>query len=93
MNKNQDTNMKKQKKLAPIHPGEILREEFLVPLKLSQAELARGINVSARRINDICQEKRSITPDTAYRLGIYFNMGVNGMEFWLNLQQKYEKEC
>ncbi len=85
--------MKNHKKLPPIHPGEILREEFLIPLKLSQAELARSINVSTKRVNDICQEKRSITPDTAYRLGIYFNMGPNGMDFWLNLQQKYEREC
>ena len=81
------------KKLPPIHPGKILKEEFLLPANLSQAELARGINVSLRRVNDICQEKRGVTPDTAYRLAVYFNMGFEGTDFWLNLQQRYEREC
>lgn len=73
--------MNKQQKLAPIHPGEILKEEFLIPREISQAQLARGINVSLKRINEICQGKRGITPDTAYRLGIYFNLGETGTEF------------
>jgi addiction module HigA family antidote len=64
-----------------IHPGEILKEELLTPRGISQAELARSINVSVRRVNDICQGKRSITPDTALRLALYFNLGSEGVEF------------
>jgi addiction module HigA family antidote len=64
-----------------IHPGEILKEELLIPRGISQAELARSINVSARRVNDICQGKRGITPDTALRLSLYFNLGNEGVEF------------
>jgi len=74
-----------------IHPGEILKEELLTPRGISQAELARSINVSVRRVNDICQGKRSITPDTALRLALYFNLGSEGVEFWMNLQHNYEK--
>jgi antitoxin HigA-1 len=72
--------MKNLKKLPPIHPGEILKEE-LEYLEVSQAELARAINVSTRRVNEICQEKRGISTDTALRLGIYFGMGEKGAEF------------
>ncbi|CAG8751270.1 6919_t:CDS:2, partial [Ambispora leptoticha] len=61
-----------------IHPGEILKAELLTPRGISQAELARSINVSVRRVNDICQGKRSITPDTALRLALYFNLGSQG---------------
>jgi len=81
------------KKLLPIHPGAILRKHFLEPKNVSQAELSRSINVSTKRINEICQEKRGITPDTAYRLSLYFDLGNDGVEFWINLQQRYEKEC
>ena len=79
----------KTKKLAPIHPGEILREEFMKPLGLSQNALARALNVPPRRINEIVLEKRGITADTALRLGRYFAMAP---EFWLNLQTHYDLE-
>ncbi|CAI2162645.1 6802_t:CDS:2 [Funneliformis geosporum] len=62
-----------------IHPGEILKKELLTPQGISQAELARSINVSVRRVNDICQGKRGITPDTALRLALYFNLGNEGL--------------
>ena len=74
----------------PIHPGEILSEEFLVPMAISQSRLARDINVPPRRINEICLGKRSITPDTALRLARYFGMSA---EFWMTLQQRYDLEC
>src|SRR5437764_9209294 len=61
-------------KLKPISPGEILLEEFLKPLGISQSRLARDLNVPVGRINDIVQEKHAITPDTALRLAVYFNM-------------------
>jgi antitoxin HigA-1 len=67
-------------KLPPIHPGEILKDE-LEYLKISQVEIAQAINVSTRRINEICQAKRGISADTALRLGIYFKMGEKGAEF------------
>src|SRR5712672_504401 len=75
------------RKLTPITPGEILLEEFLKPLAISQSRLARDLNVPAGRINDIVQGKRAITPDTALRLAVYFNMTP---EFWLNLQRHYD---
>jgi len=62
--------MNKQK-LAPVHPGRILQNKFLIPLNISQSQLARDINVSVRKINEICQGKRSITIDTAARLALY----------------------
>ena len=77
------------KKLAPIHPGEILAEEFLSPMALSQYRLAKGIGVPARRINEIVQGKRSITADTALRLGRFFSMEP---QFWMNLQSHYDLE-
>jgi addiction module HigA family antidote len=73
--------------MKPMHPGEILREEFLVPLKLSASALAKAIKVPANRISAIVAEKRSITADTALRLGKAFSTTP---EFWLNLQQAYE---
>ena len=82
------------KKSRAIHPGETLKEEFLVPRKISQSELARGIGVPLKRVNEICQGKRSITPNTALRLALYFNLGLlEGTDFWINLQHKYEKRC
>jgi len=75
--------------LAPIHPGEILMEEFLKPLGLSQYKLAKDIHVPARRINEIVHGKRSITADTALRLSRYFNLSER---FWLNLQARYDLE-
>ena len=75
---------------TPIHPGEILSEEFLVPMGVSQSRLARDINVPPRRVNEICLGKRAITPDTALRLARYFGMSA---EFWMTLQQRYDLEC
>jgi addiction module HigA family antidote len=79
----------KTKMLAPIHPGEILMEEFLKPLGISQYKLAKDINVPARRINEIVHGKRSISADTALRLSRYFNLSER---FWLNLQARYNLE-
>ena len=76
-------------KLAPIHPGEVLLEEFLKPLSLSQNRLALDIGVAPRRINEIVLGKRSITADTALRLGRYFRMSA---QFWLGLQMDYDLE-
>jgi len=77
------------KRIEPIHPGEILLEEFLVPMGLSQNQLAREIGVPPRRINEIVLGKRRITADTALRLARYFNMSPG---FWLGLQMDYELE-
>ena len=76
-------------KMHNIHPGEILREEFMVPFKLSQNKLARGVGVSPRRINEIVLGKRAITADTALRLSLYFGTSE---EFWMGLQDDYELE-
>jgi len=82
--------MKKNQKMAPNHPGEILREELLIPRSISQSQLAQKLKISFRRINEICQGKRPITMDTALRLSIYFGTSV---ELWLDLQRDYELEC
>ncbi len=74
----------------PIHPGEILLEEFLRPLGISQYRLAKDISVPQRRISEITQGKRSVTADTALRLGRYFDMEA---QFWLNLQSRYDLLC
>lgn len=76
-------------KIPPIHPGEILLEEFLSPLGISQYRLAKDISVPPRRINEIVQGKRSITADTALRLARYFGTSE---QFWLNLQAHYDLE-
>ena len=76
-------------KLAPIHPGEILLEEFLEPMGISQYRLANDISVPPRRINEIVLGKRSITPDTALRLSLYFGLSER---FWINLQTRYDIE-
>ena len=73
--------------LPPVHPGEVLAEEFLKPLGISQYRLARDIAVSPRRINEIVQGKRSISADTALRLARYFGTTDR---FWLNLQGRYD---
>jgi addiction module HigA family antidote len=78
-----------KQKLLPIHPGEILMEEFLKPMDISQYRLAKDISVPARRINEIIQGKRSITPDTALRLSRYFGLSER---FWVNLQARYDIE-
>ena len=79
----------KTKKIAPIHPGEILLEEFMKPLGISQYRLAKDINVPARRINEIVHGNRAITADTALRLSRHFNLSER---FWLNLQARYDLE-
>lgn len=76
-------------KLPPIHPGEILLEEFLEPMGISQYRLAKDINVPPRRINEIVLGKRAITPDTALRLSLYFGLYER---FWMNLQTRYDLE-
>jgi len=76
-----------ENRIDPIHPGEILLEEFLKPLNLSQNRLALDIRVPARRINEIVLKKRRITADTALRLARYFNMSA---QFWLGLQMDYD---
>lgn len=73
----------------PIHPGEVLLTEFLEPLGVSQYRLAKSIKVTPRRINEIAHGRRSITADTALRLGRFFGMEA---EFWLNLQSHYDME-
>ncbi len=75
--------------LPPIHPGEMLREEFMVPMGLSANALAIAIGVPATRIGEIVHERRGISGDTALRLGRYFRMTA---EFWMNLQSRYELE-
>ncbi len=77
-------------KMRPIHPGEVLREEFLVPLNMSAHALALELKVPAPRINDIVRERRAITPDTALRLARYFG---NTPQFWMNLQTSYDLKC
>ena len=77
----------KTKKIDPIHPGEVLMEEFLKPLELSQNQLANDIGVPPRRINEIIHGKRRITADTALRLAHYFKMSP---QFWLGLQMDYD---
>ena len=76
-------------RLAPVHPGEVLLEEFLKPLALSQYRLAKNLSVPARRINEIVQGKRAISADTALRLARYFQTTDR---FWLNLQARFDLE-
>ena len=77
----------KTEKIPPLHPGVVLYEEFLQPLKISQNQIARDLGVSPRRINEIIHGKRSITADTALRLSAYFG---NSASFWLGLQMDYD---
>ena len=76
--------------MDPIRPGEVLAEEFLVPLGISQNALARALNVPPRRINEIVLGKRRITADTALRLSRFFSMSDG---FWMNLQDRYDREA
>jgi addiction module HigA family antidote len=80
--------MKKQT-LSPVHPGEILLEEFMKPMNISQYKLAKDLHVGAIRISEIIHGKRSITADTAIRLARYFKMEAI---FWINLQAEYDLE-
>jgi addiction module HigA family antidote len=75
--------------MEPIHPGEILLEEFLKPMEISQYRLAKDISVDPRRVNEIVHGQRSISADTALRFGRYFGMSP---QFWLNLQGHYDLE-
>jgi addiction module HigA family antidote len=77
------------RKLAPVHPGEILMEEFLEPMGITQYRLSKDIGVPPRRINEIVHGKRAISPDTALRLGRFFGMTET---FWSNLQAHYDLE-
>ena len=78
------------KKLPPIHPGEILREEFMAPMNLSSNALARALGVTAARVNEIVRERRGISADTALRLARYFGTDAQS---WLNLQLRYDIAC
>ena len=80
----------RKKLLPPIHPGEILREEFMKPLDLSANALAQRLGVTTARVNEIANERRGITADTALRLARCFSTTP---EFWMNLQQRYELEA
>ena len=75
------------RRLPPVHPGEILRDEFLTPMRISVYELANAIKVPRSRANDIVLGRRGVTTDTAIRLGRYFGMSP---EFWINLQARYD---
>ncbi|MFC2161810.1 HigA family addiction module antitoxin [Acidobacteriota bacterium] len=79
----------KKEKLSPIHPGEILSEDFLIPMGLSQYRLSKDISVPPRRINEIVHGKRAVSADTALRLAKYFGTSER---FWLNIQAKYDLE-
>lgn len=81
--------MAKAEKLPPIHPGEILREDFMAPLGISMNRLALDLHVPVTRIAEIVHQRRGITPDTALRLGRYFNTSAR---FWLNAQSSYDLE-
>ncbi len=72
---------------TPTHPGEMLREEFLIPMRLTQKELADAIQVPYQRINEVVAGKRGVTPSTALRLSKFFGMSA---DFWLNLQVKFD---
>lgn len=78
------------RKLKPIHPGEQLREEFMIPLGLSSNALARALHVTPARINEIVRERRGVSADTALRLARFFN---TSHQFWLNLQVNYDIQC
>jgi addiction module HigA family antidote len=80
----------KRRDFDPVHPGEVLLEEFLQPMRISQYRLAKDISVPQRRISEITQGKRGITPDTALRLNRFFGMEP---QFWLNLQSRYDLLC
>jgi addiction module HigA family antidote len=81
--------MKPQKNISPIHPGEVLLEDFLIPLGITRYRLAKSIGVPQRRIDEICSGKRAITADTALRLARFFG---TDSQSWLNLQTRYDLE-
>ena len=77
-------------KFPPIHPGEILREELLNPLKISTEQLAKSTQIKEQIIKEILAEKQDITPDISYRLGLFFDLRE---DYWLSLQKRYELDC
>jgi antitoxin HigA-1 len=81
--------MAKSERLPPIHPGEILREDFMKPLGISMNRLALDLRVPVTRVTEIVHQRRGITPDTALRLGRYFNTSAR---FWMNAQSSYDLE-
>ena len=81
--------VRRRNKLSPIHPGEILNEEFLVPMRITQYRLARAIGVDARRVHAIVHGERSITAETALLFSRFFG---NSAEFWMGLQSQYDLE-
>ena len=83
-------NMKQEQETIIIHPGEVLREDFLLPLKLTPEKLAKSIKVSPQIIQDLVAEKRDLDKDLATRLALYFDMST---EFWLGIQHDYEQDC
>ncbi|MBB5207843.1 HigA family addiction module antitoxin [Chiayiivirga flava] len=80
----------KKNGMRPVHPGEVLREEYLQPLGMTSNALATALAVPAPRINDIARERRAVSPDTAMRLARYFDTTA---EFWMNLQVAYDLRC
>jgi addiction module HigA family antidote len=78
------------KKLPPVHPGEVLREEFLGPMNLSSYAVARAVGVPRTRIERLANEQTAVTADTALRLGRYFGTSA---AFWMNIQARYDLEC
>lgn len=78
------------KKLPPVHPGEVLREEFLGPMNLSPYAVARAVGVPRTRIERLANEQTAVTADTALRLGRYFGTSA---AFWMNIQARYDLEC
>ena len=90
MASNQEKTREKDLELKPIHPGEILREELLNPLKISIEQLAKSTQIKEEVIKDILAEKQDITPDISYRLGLFFDLRE---DYWLSLQKRYELDC
>jgi antitoxin HigA-1 len=78
-----------RKKLSPIHPGKILKEELLIPFNISPEELAQEIKVSKEQVKWVCEERGDITPDLAVRLALFFN---STPQFWMNMQKSYEEK-
>ena len=87
---NQVKKREKDLDLKPIHPGEILREELLIPLKISVEQLAKSTQIKEEIIKEILAEKQDITPDISYRLGLFFDLRD---DYWLSLQKRYELDC
>ena len=85
-----NTNMKQEQTPIIIHPGEVLREDFLLPLKLTPEKLAENIKVNPKIIKELINEKRDLDKDLATRLALYFDMST---EFWLGIQHDYEQDC